>query len=122
MARTDLNPLIIRPRRTGGSLREPTPIALRCLDSTHLIATRPMAVKMAMLQLDTRTLASVGDEANFDFCLQARVEVTASRRKNQSVRRESVANHFTSVSAHARVKNLKHRSPEAVPDAPCRAR
>src|SRR5262249_5492523 len=104
-SRTDLNTLIIRPRRTGGSLQGPTPIAFG-VDSTHLIATRPIAVKMAVLQLDTCALASVGDKANFDFCLQARVEVTASRQKAKGFVVGDLRTTFMSVSAHARVRNL----------------
>lgn len=54
----------------GESLQEPTPIALGVIDSTHLIATRPVAIQMTMLQFDARTIAPVGAEADLDFGLQ----------------------------------------------------
>jgi hypothetical protein len=49
---------------------ELTPIAVFVEDSTHLIATRPKAIKMTMLQLDACTMVPVGIEAHLKFGLQ----------------------------------------------------
>jgi hypothetical protein len=54
-------------------LQKTTPVAGGVEDSTHFITTCPIAVEAAMLQLDTRDVASLRDEPHLQLCLQIRV-------------------------------------------------
>src|SRR5262249_12451037 len=59
--------------RAGERLEEATPVASAVEDGPHLITTCPVAVKVPMFQLDTRTAVALGDEAHLDFRFEGRV-------------------------------------------------
>src|SRR5262245_59730266 len=52
---------------------EATPVARLVEDLSHLVAACPVAVEPPMLELDTRLVCALGDEAHLDFRLQVRV-------------------------------------------------
>src|SRR5580700_11047219 len=56
--------------RTGEQLQEPAPITFSVEDSTHLIATRSIAIQTTVLQFDVCTIATVGVEAELNLSLQ----------------------------------------------------
>src|SRR5438045_348014 len=59
--------------RAGEPLQQFPPVALALEDGTHLVAPRPVPVQAAMLELDPGVALSIGDEAQLDLGLQARV-------------------------------------------------
>jgi len=74
---------------TGESFQELAPIAFRVVDSTHLIATRPIAIKMAMLQFDDR--AGVGS-CNLAPRVVFHIRLTPRRYCRDSPRRYKLVN------------------------------
>src|SRR5215469_11321827 len=74
---------------TNESFQELTPIAFRVVDSTHLIATRPIAIKMAMLQFDDR--AGVGS-CNLAPRVVFHIRLTPRRYCRDSPRRYKLVN------------------------------
>jgi hypothetical protein len=55
--------------RLGESLEELAPIALALEDGAHLVTTGAVAIETSMFQLDASCVFTIGNEANFDFCL-----------------------------------------------------
>src|SRR5262245_54552319 len=61
--------------RGAGSKRveKPLPTHLRVEGAPHLVATCPVEVEAAMLELDARGVPALGDEADLHFGLEIRV-------------------------------------------------
>src|ERR1700730_1723962 len=57
--------------RACEQMEETTPTAFCLKDAPHLITTRPVTVKMTMLQLNTGTVLALRDEAHLDFSLDS---------------------------------------------------
>jgi hypothetical protein len=64
----DVDVLLVLSRSCAGEGREQaTPSALAVEDAEHLVATRTVALEMAMLQFDARTVFALSDEAYLYF-------------------------------------------------------
>lgn len=50
-----------------------TPAAFAVEDAAHLVATRPVAVQVTMLEIDARAVLTLFDEADLHLRLQIRV-------------------------------------------------
>src|ERR1700722_9170348 len=57
--------------RTGECRQEPSPITFSVEDSTHLIASRSIAIQATMLQFNACTIATVGVEAELNLSFQS---------------------------------------------------
>src|SRR5262249_22916410 len=107
----------------GNGLEEATPVAFGVEDGAHFIATCPVEVKTAMLQLDARSVLAVGDEAHLDFRLQSRVvlpvgadlpvehqpRVRLPREYATPVTRASIATALIPAAANVRLDPRAHR-------------
>src|SRR5262245_46862266 len=109
--------------RASEQLEQTAPVTFGVEDASHFITAGPVAVEAAMFQLDACSILTVGDEANLDFGLQARVglpvgadvpgkhqaRVRLPREDSTPLTRASIVTAFVPAAPDTRLDHRIHR-------------